>query len=190
MRYPIARLSTGPGACLRCRFCAGDRSPLWQLRPAQLLTGSHRVRAVRKEITEAEAGGCWAIKIATGSAAPPQDVQYIAEVLRGHKGGTRVWVDINGAWLTIAADVENQGRSVFPHFSPEPHAHLVASVPNAVATEVPPDWTTGLSALGSRPARLGGQKLRVPESPGFGLDWDFDAIERHSVRQGTVIRGA
>jgi len=58
------------------------------------------------------------------------------------------------SWLTIAADVGNQDRSVFPSFFPESHTRPVASVPEAVATEVVPDWTMGLSALGRWPARF------------------------------------
>jgi L-alanine-DL-glutamate epimerase-like enolase superfamily enzyme len=227
--------------------------------------------ALCREIEEIETAGWYAIKIMTGMDSPQRDVEFVAKALRGCRGDTPIWLDVNGSWtpgpqarwavvelqrlgvavieepyppsaplsalcelraaggvqlavgefdndprvllayadsgvevircdatvvggvetwLAIAAHVAKRGSLVFPHFFPEPHAHLVAAIPNGYAVELVPDWTTGLSSLARWPARHEGKQLMLPDASGFGIEWDLEAIERYTIRYGIVTQGS
>lgn len=226
--------------------------------------------ASQREIEEAQERGCWVVKIMTGNVMPGQDVEYVADVLRGYKGASAVWLDVNGAWppgreaqqaardlrdlgvrlieepyssfaalqdltdlkaeaglqlavgefdhdlrvlcaytdigvdvirpdattiggvtswLALARAMKGKNIPVFPHFFPEVHAPLAAAVPNGLAAEMVPDWSTGLPLIARWPAWIEGERLRMPDTPGFGIDWDLDAIGRYTVRRQVVKTG-
>lgn len=80
-------------------------------------------------------------------------------------------------WLKIAHLAEAFNVPVCPHFLMELHVSLVCAVPNAPTLEYIPqldDVTT--SRLDIRDGRA-----FPPETPGIGIDWDWEVIETREV---------
>ena len=79
-------------------------------------------------------------------------------------------------WLKVAHLAEGFNTPVCPHFLMELHVSLTAAVPNAAWVEYIPqldDITT------SRIALENGFAI-PPDSPGIGIDWDWQAIDRQA----------
>ena len=93
-----------------------------------------------------------------------------------------------GGFLAAARQIGERGRPVFPHFYPEFHAALASAAPNALAIEIVPPWTTGLAPFMRWPVEEAGGRLRPPERPGFGIEWDREALGAHTVRLGSARR--
>ena len=70
-----------------------------------------------------------------------------------------------------------------PHHDPQIHGHLVASAPTGHILEVFPNrqrdpfWH---ELYADRPEILDGV-LQLPDRPGFGIDFDWKAVERFST---------
>jgi L-alanine-DL-glutamate epimerase-like enolase superfamily enzyme len=79
-------------------------------------------------------------------------------------------------WLKVAHLAEAFNVAVCPHFLMELHVSLAAAVPNGAWVEYIPQLDPITT---SRLAIADGFAL-VPDSPGLGIDWDFEAIERMS----------
>jgi L-alanine-DL-glutamate epimerase-like enolase superfamily enzyme len=85
-------------------------------------------------------------------------------------------------WLKVAHLAETFNVPVCPHFLMELHVSLAAAVPNGAWVEHIPqldDITT------SRLAMADGYAI-APATPGLGIEWDFDAIERLAGAHITV----
>jgi L-alanine-DL-glutamate epimerase-like enolase superfamily enzyme len=85
-------------------------------------------------------------------------------------------------WLKVAHLAETFNVAVCPHFLMEIHVSLTAAAPNAAWVEYIPqldDVTT------SRLAIADGYAI-APDTPGLGIDWDFDAIAARAVTRCRV----
>jgi L-alanine-DL-glutamate epimerase-like enolase superfamily enzyme len=85
-------------------------------------------------------------------------------------------------WLKVAHLAETFNAPVCPHFLMELHVSLVAAVPNGAWVEYSPqldDVTT------SRMTIEDGYAV-APSSPGLGLDWDWQAIDRNAVARTAI----
>ena len=83
-------------------------------------------------------------------------------------------------WLVVAGLAAAHRLRVVPHYYPEVHAHLVAATPDADLVEVVPH-SSGAENL-HRLLRAGpvvrDGAVVVGDAPGFGLEWDWDVVER------------
>ena len=85
-------------------------------------------------------------------------------------------------WLKVAHLAETFNIPICPHFLMELHVSLSAAVPNGAWVEYIPqldDVTT------SRMAMTDGFAI-PPSTPGLGIDWDWQAIERHAVARVAI----
>ncbi len=85
-------------------------------------------------------------------------------------------------WLKTAALAEAHGVQVSPHFLMELHLSLVCAVPNAKWLEYIPQ----LDTVTTGPITMQDGLAHAPETPGIGIDWDWDAIIHASVYHETI----
>ncbi len=79
-------------------------------------------------------------------------------------------------WLKVAHLAESFNVPICPHFLMELHVSLVAAVPNGAWLEYIPqldDITTGRLTIDDGHAQ-------APDTPGLGIDWNWDAIDRQT----------
>lgn len=104
--------------------------------------------------------------------------QYLA---RGAAGFVQVDVARIGGitpWLKVAHLAEAHGVEVAPHFLMELHAGLCGAVSNSRYLEYIPQ----LRAVTRSELETHDGEAVVPTSPGLGIDWDRDALDRMRVR--------
>ena len=75
-------------------------------------------------------------------------------------------------WLKIAHMAEGFSIPICPHFLMELHVGLVCAVPNAPVLEYIPQ----LDDVTKSPMALGQGKAIASDTPGLGIDWDWEAI--------------
>ncbi|WP_194926242.1 mandelate racemase/muconate lactonizing enzyme family protein [Catenulispora pinisilvae] len=80
-------------------------------------------------------------------------------------------------WLKIAHLAETFNVDVCPHFLMELHVSLTAAIPNGRYVEHIPQ----LRAITRSQMSIENGHAIAPETPGLGIDWDFDAIEDRTV---------
>jgi L-alanine-DL-glutamate epimerase-like enolase superfamily enzyme len=80
-------------------------------------------------------------------------------------------------WLKIAHPAEAFNVHICPHFLMELHVSLVAAVPNGRYVEHIPQSR----AITGEGMRIEDGHAVAPDTPGLGIDWDFDAIEDRTV---------
>ena len=80
-------------------------------------------------------------------------------------------------WLKIAHLAEAFNVHICPHFLMELHVSLVAAVPNGRYVEHIPQ----LRAVTRSQMSIEDGKAIAPNTPGLGIDWDFDAIDDRTV---------
>lgn len=87
----------------------------------------------------------------------------------------------------IAALAEIYQVSVAPHSTKGPvgtmaAAHVMASIPNALIQEfITPAWIPWRDSVLAEPLELHSGKLRVPDRPGLGIEFDEEALRPHIV---------
>ena len=79
-------------------------------------------------------------------------------------------------WLKVAHMAETFNLAVCPHFLMELHVSLCGAVQSAAWVEYIPQ----LDAIASSRLRIDGGLALVPESPGLGIEWRWDEIERRA----------
>jgi L-alanine-DL-glutamate epimerase-like enolase superfamily enzyme len=87
-------------------------------------------------------------------------------------------------WLKVAHLAEAFNVAVCPHFLMELHVSLTAAVPNGAWVEYIPQLDP---IAASRLAIEDGHAL-PPATPGLGIDWDWEAIERASIARTMLPR--
>lgn len=80
-------------------------------------------------------------------------------------------------WLKIAHLAEAFNVHICPHFLMELHVSLVAAVPNGRYVEHIPQ----LRAITRSQLLVEDGRAVAPDTPGLGIDWDFDAIDDRTV---------
>ncbi len=90
-------------------------------------------------------------------------------------GGITPWIKV--AHLAEAFDVP-----VCPHFLMELHVSLCAAVPNAAWVEYIPQ----LDDITRSRIRVEGGYAYPPDTPGLGIEWDWDAIDHRQIADVTV----
>ena len=80
-------------------------------------------------------------------------------------------------WLKIAHLAEAFNVHICPHFLMELHVSLVAAVPNGRYVEHIPQ----LRAITRSGMSIEEGRAVAPDTPGLGIDWDFDAIDDRTV---------
>lgn len=91
-------------------------------------------------------------------------------------GGLSEWLKVTG--LALASNLR-----LFPHWFPEYHVHLAAAFTECMGVEVvaPESGIMGTEKLIRNPVVAEGGHARAPSAPGWGIEWDLDAIERYSA---------
>ena len=106
--------------------------------------------------------------------------QFAEYLARGAAGIVQVDVARVGGitpWLKVAHAAETHNVQVCPHFLMELHVSLSAAVPNGRYVEYIPQLR---SVTRSELTIVDGEAL-APTTPGLGIDWDFDALDKHTV---------
>lgn len=80
-------------------------------------------------------------------------------------------------WLKVAHLAEAFNVKVAPHFLMELHVSLAAAVPNSLYVEHIPQ----LRSITSGDIRIVDGLAVAPETPGIGIDWDYEKIQRLRV---------
>lgn len=80
-------------------------------------------------------------------------------------------------WLKVAHLAETYNVKVCPHFMMELHVSLAAGIPNGGYVEHIPQ----LTAVTTQRMKIHNGAAVPPDSPGLGIPWDFDAIEKMVV---------
>jgi L-alanine-DL-glutamate epimerase-like enolase superfamily enzyme len=118
-----------------------------------------------------------AIAVGESMYSITQFAEYLA---RGAAGIVQVDVARIGGitpWLKVAHAAEAHNVQVCPHFLMELHVSLSAAVPNGRYVEYIPQLR---SVTRSELTIIDGEAL-APTTPGLGIDWDFDALDKHRV---------
>jgi L-alanine-DL-glutamate epimerase-like enolase superfamily enzyme len=82
--------------------------------------------------------------------------------------------------LKVAHLAECHNLSVAPHFLMELHASLTAATPAAKWVEYIPQ----LDAVAHSRLLIAAGEAVAPDTPGLGIDWRFDEIERRRASTG------
>lgn len=80
-------------------------------------------------------------------------------------------------WLKVAHAAETHNIQVCPHFLMELHVSLSAAVPNGRYVEYIPQ----LRGVTRTELEIVDGYAVAPTTPGLGIDWDHDALDRHRV---------
>jgi L-alanine-DL-glutamate epimerase-like enolase superfamily enzyme len=80
-------------------------------------------------------------------------------------------------WLKVAHMAEAFNVQVCPHFLMELHVSLVAAVPNGCYVEHIPQ----LRAVTASEMRIEDGHAVAPETPGLGIPWQLDLLDRRRV---------
>jgi L-alanine-DL-glutamate epimerase-like enolase superfamily enzyme len=80
-------------------------------------------------------------------------------------------------WLKVAHLAETFNVKVAPHFLMELHVSLAAAVPNSIYVEYIPQ----LRSITKSEIQVAGGMAVAPETPGIGIDWDFEKIHHLAV---------
>ena len=80
-------------------------------------------------------------------------------------------------WLKVAHLAEAYNVPICPHFLMELHASLVCAVPNAPWLEYIPQ----LDLIAPEGLRIEQGRAYPSDASGLGINWDWDAIDRHGV---------
>ena len=80
-------------------------------------------------------------------------------------------------WIKVAHLAEGFDVPVCPHFLMELHVSLCAAVPNAAWVEYIPQ----LDDITSSRIRVEGGYAYPPDTPGLGIDWDWQAIAGRQI---------
>jgi L-alanine-DL-glutamate epimerase-like enolase superfamily enzyme len=137
--------------------------------------GPGRSRRARGEGDDADRGGRVDLPSLAFPRVPRAPACTVVQVDCARIGGIT-------PWLKVAHLAETFNLPVCPHFLMELHVSLSAAVPNGAWVEYIPqldDVTT------SRMAMADGYAI-PPDTPGLGIDWDWQAIERRTSARATV----
>jgi L-alanine-DL-glutamate epimerase-like enolase superfamily enzyme len=85
-------------------------------------------------------------------------------------------------WLKVAHLAETFNAPVCPHFLMELHVSLTAAVPNGAWVEYIPQ----LDSITSSRITLTDGYAVPPDTPGLGIEWDFDRIEASAIARATL----
>jgi D-arabinonate dehydratase len=87
-------------------------------------------------------------------------------------GGISEWLKVAG--LGLANRV-----TLFPHWFPEVHIHLAAAFPDSLGVELitPESGIMNFHRLVDNPVTQEGGEAALPDGPGLGIAWNWDAIE-------------
>lgn len=87
-------------------------------------------------------------------------------------------------WIKVAHLAEGFDVPVCPHFLMELHVSLCAAVPNAAWVEYIPQ----LDDITSSRIRVEGGYAYPPDTPGLGIDWDWQAIAGRQIYDQSLHR--
>ena len=82
-------------------------------------------------------------------------------------------------WLKVAHAAEAFDIPVCPHFLMELHVSLTCAVPNGKYVEYIPQ----LDSLTASGMRIENGMALAPQTPGIGIDWDWDAVRAAAIPQ-------
>lgn len=106
--------------------------------------------------------------------------QFREYLQRGAAGIVQVDVARIGGitpWLKVAHLAESFNVAVCPHFLMELHVSLLAAIPNGRYVEHIPQ----LRAITKSEMTIADGRALAPSTPGLGIDWDMDAIDKRVV---------
>ncbi|MFG6448631.1 mandelate racemase/muconate lactonizing enzyme family protein [Roseateles sp. BYS180W] len=85
-------------------------------------------------------------------------------------------------WLAVAHMAQCMNVSVCPHFLMELHVSLSCAVPNASWVEYIPQ----LDRIAKSRLRIENGRAHAPDTPGLGIEWDWDAISTLALQRWQV----
>jgi L-alanine-DL-glutamate epimerase-like enolase superfamily enzyme len=87
-------------------------------------------------------------------------------------------------WLVASALAASYGIPVLPHYYPRYHAPLMAVAPTGLAVEVIPvsSGAENFDLLVDSAPLVEKGRLALSDGPGFGLNWNWQAIESYTAR--------
>lgn len=80
-------------------------------------------------------------------------------------------------WKRIVSILENYNVNVSVHLFPEFAAHLLASLNHSEKLE----WMTWARPLFKEPLECKEGRVKVPDRPGFGMEWDEEKIKYYKI---------
>ena len=91
-------------------------------------------------------------------------------------GGASEWIKVAGLGLA-------HNLVLFPHWFPEYHVHMAAAYPSCLGVEVvaPESGVMDIHKLIVNPVVSTGGFTEAPSSPGWGVEWNWDAVERYTA---------
>lgn len=91
-------------------------------------------------------------------------------------GGVSEWIKVAG--LGLAGNL-----TLFPHWFPEYHVHMAAAYSSCVGVEVvaPESGVMDTHKLILNPVESNGGYADAPTGAGWGIEWDWDAVERYTT---------
>jgi L-alanine-DL-glutamate epimerase-like enolase superfamily enzyme len=92
-------------------------------------------------------------------------------------------------WRRIAAVAAGHGIPVFPHWHANLHAQLVAAAPNAPAVEYVAlaEGIYNFEQIISNPLAVEGGRIFLDETPGIGVEIDWDAVENFAITSASDL---
>jgi L-alanine-DL-glutamate epimerase-like enolase superfamily enzyme len=85
-------------------------------------------------------------------------------------------------WKAIAAQAASAGMPVVPHWSPDLHVHLVRLAPSIGWLEYLPNHAmVNLDEVLAEHLQPANGCIAPPDRPGFGLTFDWDAVDRYRI---------
>ena len=88
-------------------------------------------------------------------------------------------------WLKVAHMAECHGLAVAPHFLMELHVSLVCAIRNGMWVEYIPQ----LDEITGQGLTIENGMAQAPNTPGIGIDWDIEEIDRRAVAEFTMNLG-
>lgn len=108
--------------------------------------------------------------------------KYGFRTLIEEKAGDIFMIDLQrvggvSEWIKVAAMAQAWNIPVASHLFPDFSVHLVGAVPNGLFMEYMPWW----DIIYKEPYKVVDGYIKVPESPGLGLELDEEAVKKYTV---------
>jgi L-alanine-DL-glutamate epimerase-like enolase superfamily enzyme len=97
-----------------------------------------------------------------------------------------------GEWWRIAALAAEEEIPVVPHWHANLHAQLAVATPNCPTIEyfALSEGIYNFEQLVANPLIVEDGRVRLDQTPGIGVELDWDAVRRHEIAEPTIVAAA